>query len=122
LAHKWVEKMNVKCDSIEQRIDRLSGGNAQKVIFARIMNSDCDILILNHPTRGVDVGAKSDIYRTIREITDSGKSIILLGDTLDECIGLSSRIIVMKDGEIAKEITYAPDDRPTQLEIVQYMM
>jgi ribose transport system ATP-binding protein len=122
LADRWVSKMGVKCDNIHQRIDRLSGGNAQKVIFARLMNSGCDILILNHPTRGVDVGAKSDIYRTIREITDSGKSVILLGDTLDECIGLSSRIIVLKDGEIAKEIECDTGNRPTQLEIVRYMM
>lgn len=122
LAEHWIEKMGVRCTGIDQRIDRLSGGNAQKVIFARIMNSGCDVLILNHPTRGVDVGAKADIYRTIREITATGKGVILLGDTLEECIGLSNRIIVMKDGAISAELECTRERRPTQLEIVQYMM
>lgn len=121
-AKKWVEKMGVRCNSIYDRIDRLSGGNAQKVIFARVMSSGAEMLILNHPTRGVDVGAKEDIYKTIREITDEGKSVILLGDTLDECLGLSSRIIVMKDGEIQKEFNCPSDKKPEQVEIVQYMM
>ena len=118
----WVKKMGVRCSSIEERIDRLSGGNAQKAIFSRVMGSGCDILILNHPTRGVDVGAKEDLYRTIREITEEGKAIILLGDTLDECIGLSSRILIMKDGLIQKEISCAGDNKPEQIEIIKYMM
>lgn len=121
IADTWVEKMAVKCTGIDQHIDRLSGGNAQKVIFARIMNSGCNILILNHPTRGVDVGAKSDIYKTIREITAAGNGVIILGDTLEECIGLSNRILVMKDGMISAEMDCSVR-RPTQLEIVQNMM
>ena len=118
----WIKKMGVKCSGIEERMDRLSGGNAQKAIFSRVMGSGCDILILNHPTRGVDVGAKEDLYRTIREITAEGKAIILLGDTLDECIGLSSRILIMKDGLIQKEISCAGDSKPDQLDIIKYMM
>lgn len=121
IADDWVEKMGVKCTGIDQHIDRLSGGNAQKVIFARIMNSGCNVLILNHPTRGVDVGAKADIYRTIREITGAGNGVIILGDTLEECIELSSRILVMKDGEISADMD-CRTRKPTQLEIVQYMM
>jgi ribose transport system ATP-binding protein len=118
----WVKKMRIKCDSINDRVDRLSGGNAQKVIFSRVISSGSAILILNHPTRGVDVGAKEDLYKAIREITNEGKSVILLGDTLDECVGLSSRILVMKDGLIRKEFSCAVGAKPEQIEIVKYMM
>jgi ribose transport system ATP-binding protein len=122
IAAFWVKKMGIKCDGIDERVDRLSGGNAQKVIFSRVISSGCEILILNHPTRGVDVGAKEDLYKTIREITNEGKSVILLGDTLDECVGLSSRILVMKDGLIQKEFPCAADNKPEQVDIVKYMM
>jgi ribose transport system ATP-binding protein len=87
-----------------------------------VLSSGAEILVLNHPTRGVDVGAKEDIYEIIREITALGKSVILLGDTLDECIGLSNRIIVMKDGLVTKEFDAKPSGKPEQLDIVKYMM
>jgi ribose transport system ATP-binding protein len=122
LAQAWVKKMGIKCTGIDERVDRLSGGNAQKVIFSRVSCGKNDILILNHPTRGVDVGAKEDIYRAIRQITGSGKSVILLGDTLDECIGLSSRILVMKDGLVQREFQCPASAKPEQIEIIKYMM
>lgn len=122
LSLEWIDKMEVKCTGPDQHIERLSGGNAQKVIFARIMNSGCDVLILNHPTRGVDVGAKSDIYRSVRDITAQGKSVILLGDTLEECIGLANRILVMKDGEITAQFECTMEHTPTQFDIVQNML
>ena len=100
----------------------MSGGNAQKVVFARILASDADILLLNHPTRGVDIGAKGEIYSLIRDITAQGKGVIVLGDTLDECIGLSNRLLVMKDGEITKELDASADHKPEQVDIVKYMM
>jgi ribose transport system ATP-binding protein len=119
----WVKKMGIKCGGgIEERADKLSGGNAQKVVFSRVMSSGSEIFILNHPTRGVDVGAKEDLYKAVREITDNGNSVILLGDTLDECIGLASRILIMKDGIIQKEFPSPPDAKPSQLEIIRYMM
>ena len=65
----------------KERISQLSGGNAQKVIFARVLESGCKVLILNHPTRGVDVGAKQEIYRLVREMTAAGHAIIVIGDT-----------------------------------------
>jgi ribose transport system ATP-binding protein len=122
IAQFWVNKMGIKCAGIDERVDRLSGGNAQKVIFSRVISSGCKILILNHPTRGVDVGAKEDIYKAVRDITNEGKSVILLGDTLDECVGLASRILVMKDGLIQKEFSCAVDSKPSQVDIVKYMM
>jgi ribose transport system ATP-binding protein len=122
IAQFWVKKMGVKCEGIEERVDRLSGGNAQKVIFSRVISSGCSIMILNHPTRGVDVGAKEDLYKAVREITNEGKSVILLGDTLDECVGLASRILVMKDGLIQKEFPCDVDNKPAQVDIIKYMM
>jgi ribose transport system ATP-binding protein len=121
-AEGWVNRVGIKCSSIHQRISSLSGGNAQKVIFARALESRCPILILDHPTRGVDVGSKEEIYKLIRDITDQGVSIILLGDTLDECIGLSSHIIVMKDGCVTGEFNCPADNKPSQVEVVQKMM
>lgn len=122
IANYWVKTIAIKCFSVKDRIGQLSGGNAQKVIFARALQSQAPILILNHPTRGVDVGAKEEIYKIIRDITNRGVSIILLGDTLDECIGLSNRIIVLKDGIINGEFLCHKDNKPSQLDIVQKMM
>ena len=100
----------------------LSGGNQQKVVFSRALASESDIIILNHPTRGVDVGAREEIYTLIREIVAQGKSVILLGDTLDECIGMSTRIIVMKDGLVTAEFDASADSKPSQVDVVSYMM
>ena len=122
VAENWVKKAGVKCFSIAERINQLSGGNAQKVIFARALESGCEILILNHPTRGVDVGSKEEIYDLVRDMTAEGHSIILLGDTLDECIGLSSRIIVLRDGLIRGSFECPVGNKPLHLDIVQQMM
>ncbi len=122
LANKWIDELQIKCNSPLQNLENLSGGNAQKVVFARIISSQSHILILNHPTRGVDVGAKEDIYNIIRDITEKGMSVIMLGDTLDESIGMSNRIIVMKDGVTTKEFDCPVDNKPSQVEIVKYMV
>jgi ABC-type sugar transport system, ATPase component len=121
-ARKYVAELSIKTPGVNQDVGFLSGGNAQKVVFARILSSDADVLILNHPTRGVDVGAKEEIYSLIRDITASGKGMILLGDTLDECINLASRILVMKDGQITKEFDAPVGAKPDQLDIVRYMV
>ena len=121
-ANNWIKNLGVKCEGPMQRISALSGGNAQKVIFARVLDSECPILILDHPTRGVDIGAKGDIYSLIRDITEKGFSVLLMGDTLDECLGLASRIIVMKDGLVTAEFDCPADNKPDQVEVVQKML
>ena len=121
-AKSWIKNLGVKCEGPMQRISALSGGNAQKVIFARVLDSECPILILDHPTRGVDIGAKGDIYSLVRDITEKGFSVLLMGDTLDECLGLASRIIVMKDGLVTAEYDCPADNKPDQVEIVQKML
>ncbi len=121
-AKHWVRSLGIRCSSVNQRIINLSGGNAQKVIFARVLDSECPILVLDHPTRGVDVGAKGDIYALIRSITEKGGSVLLMGDTLDESLGLSSRILVMKDGMICGEFDCPADNKPEQVDIVRLML
>ncbi len=121
-AEHWIDRLRIKTTGRRELLLQLSGGNQQKVVFARALASQGDVLILNHPTRGVDVGAKEEIYSLIRDIVNEGKSVILLGDTLDECIGLSSRIIVLKDGLMTGEFDAAVDHKPSQVDVVGLMM
>lgn len=121
-AKEWIERLRIRTENHKTPLGSLSGGNAQKVVFAKALASNSDIVILNHPTRGVDVGAKMEIYQLIRNIVAEGKSVILLGDTLDECIGLSNRILVMKDGLVSGEFDASVDNKPTHLDIIRCMM
>lgn len=121
-ADKCISDLNIKTTGKDEQIVQLSGGNQQKVVFSRAMESECQVLILNHPTRGVDVGAKEEIYSLIRDMANAGKSFILLGDTLEECIGMSNRIIVVKDGLVVGEFTASASIKPTQVDIVSLMM
>lgn len=122
LADQWIRNLRIKCSSPGELVMSLSGGNVQKVVFSRVLSSKANILILNHPTRGVDIGAKEDIYALIRQMTSSGAAVILLSDTLDECIGLAGTILVMKDGYETHRFSAAADGKPTQEDIVQYML
>ena len=121
-AKGYIQSLGIKCSGVDQRVQELSGGNAQKVIFARVLDSQCPILILDHPTRGVDVGAKSDIYGLVRDITAKGCAVLVMGDTLDECLGLSSRIIVMKDGRVCGEFDCPVGNKPAEIDVVQLML
>ena len=87
-----------------QPAGRLSGGNQQKLVFARALEADTDILILDEPTRGVDVGAKAEIYSIMDRITKEGKSIILVSTDLPEMIGMSDRVIIMREGRRVLEL------------------
>jgi ribose transport system ATP-binding protein len=121
-AVEWIKRMRIKTSGPRERLVQLSGGNQQKVIFSRALASECDVLVLNHPTRGVDVGAKEEIYATIREMVSGGKAVIILGDTLDECIGMSGRVLVMKDGLVTGDFDAPAGKKPSQVEVVSVMM
>ena len=82
----------------------LSGGNQQKVVFAKVLETNPSICIFDEPTRGVDVGAKAEIYQIMDRLTREGKSIILISSDLPELIGMSDRVLVMREGEIVKEL------------------
>lgn len=118
----WIKRLRIKTTGKDELLAQLSGGNQQKVVFARALCSESDILILNHPTRGVDVGAKEEIYGLIREMVKQGKSVILLGDTLDECIGMSNRVIVMCDGLVTGIFDAPVGNKPSQVSVVSLMM
>lgn len=121
-AEEWIKTLRIRTHDYNELVIQVSGGNQQKVVFARALASESDILILNHPTRGVDVGAKEEIYVLIREMIKQGKSIILIGDTLDESVGLSNRLIIMRDGLITGEFDASVELKPKQIDIFAMMM
>jgi ABC-type sugar transport system ATPase subunit len=94
------ERLRLKCATPEVAIATLSGGNQQKALLARWLFADPDILFLDDPARGIDVGAKEDIYRLIRELTGGGKSILLASSELPELMRCCDRILVLKDGRV----------------------
>jgi methyl-galactoside transport system ATP-binding protein/inositol transport system ATP-binding protein len=95
-----VEQLAIKTPSIYQLVMNLSGGNQQKVLVARLLLTNPDILIVDEPTRGIDVGAKSEIHSLITNLAGQGKAIILISSELPEVMGMSDRIIVMHEGKI----------------------
>ncbi len=99
-AKKNAKKYNVKCPSIKSKVSGLSGGNQQKVVIAKWVAASCDIIIFDEPTRGIDVGAKAEIFIQMKELTQMGKSIIMISSELPEILGLSDRILVFKDHKI----------------------
>jgi ABC-type sugar transport system ATPase subunit len=102
-AKKYAELMSVKMTGINQNVSNLSGGNKQKVVLSRWIGKDSDILVLDSPTRGIDVKVKADIYALMSELKRRGKSIIMISEELQELLGMSDRILIMKDGRINGE-------------------
>lgn len=100
----FYKRLHVKANSLNQIVSSLSGGNQQKVVLAKWLLRNCDILILDEPTRGIDVGAKQEIYHLINELVDNGTSIIVISSEMPELIGVSHRIMVMRDGMIKGEL------------------
>lgn len=98
------KKLNIKLGSVEDTIASLSGGNQQKVVIAKWLNTDCNILILDEPTRGVDVGAKVEIYNIIHQLAERGYSILVISSEMVEVINLSHRVYVMSEGQLTKEL------------------
>jgi ribose transport system ATP-binding protein len=121
-ASDWIKRLSIKTPSTETMVGSLSGGNQQKVVLAKWRVAGVKVLILDHPTRGIDVGAKEDVYELIRDMTAEGLGVILLGDTLEEVIGLSNHILVMRDGEITARIEAPAGKKPKQVELVQHMV
>jgi methyl-galactoside transport system ATP-binding protein len=104
LVQDNVKKLSIKTPSSKTKIQSLSGGNQQKVIISRWLANDPDVFILDEPTRGIDVGAKYEIYTIIAELAKQGKSIVMISSELPELIGMSDRIIVMCDGRVSGEV------------------
>jgi ribose transport system ATP-binding protein/inositol transport system ATP-binding protein len=101
IVNHGVESMNIKTPSVRQRVANLSGGNQQKVVLAKWLATAPNILILDEPTRGIDVGAKAEIYRIINDLAAAGIAVIMVSSELNEVINMSDRLVVMREGEIA---------------------
>ena len=99
------QQLSVKTPSITQIVINLSGGNQQKVYLAKWMDTSPEILILDEPTRGIDINTKKEIYHFIRSLTDQGVSVIVISSEMDEIIGLCHRVIVMRNGSKAVELS-----------------
>jgi len=106
-ALEQVKSLAIKTPGISQRVKNLSGGNQQKVVMAKWLTADTDILIFDEPTRGIDVGAKSEIYRLLNDLARQGKSIIMISSELPEILRMSHRILVMCEGRITGELSSA---------------
>ena len=104
-AEKYREQIQIKCPTINQLVKNLSGGNQQKVILGKWLAADSQLIIFDEPTRGIDVGAKYEIYRLINDLVESGRSVLMISSEMEELIGMSDRIIVLAEGVMTGELS-----------------
>jgi ribose transport system ATP-binding protein len=119
-VQKQIDYMRIKCFSMDQMVSTLSGGNKQKVAFARWIGVDTDILILDCPTRGVDIGVKTSMYQLMTKLKNEEKSLLIISEEMSELLGMCDRILVVKDGKITKEFLRDRDLKESQ--IIEYMI
>ena len=121
-ARHWIDRLRIRTPSTSTPMQSLSGGNQQKVVLSKWHIVGSKVAVLDHPTRGIDVGAKEDVYDLIREMANQGIAIILLGDTLEEVIGMSNRIMVLRNGVLTAEFDAAVGSKPNQLDLIANMV
>jgi ribose transport system ATP-binding protein len=121
-ARHWVDECLIKTPSVDTLCANLSGGNQQKTVIAKWIGTHIRVLVLDHPTRGVDVGAKEEIYRLIRMLAGEGIGIIVMSDTLEEDIALSNKILILNDGRLVREEACPPGAKPTPNDIIRYIV
>ncbi len=119
-AKEQIKQLNIKCSSEKQLVRELSGGNKQKVSFGKIIGNESKILILDSPTRGVDIGVKTTMYELIHGLKKQGYAILIITEELPELIGMSDRILILKEGCITKEFQRSESLKDTQ--IIDYMI
>ncbi len=119
-ATEQIDKLRIKCQSEKQLVRELSGGNKQKVSFGKLIGNHSKVLILDSPTRGVDVGVKTTMYELINTLKHEGHAIVIISEELPELIGMSDRIVILKDGRISKEFERTPDLKET--DIINYLI
>ncbi len=117
-CERYVSEISIKTPGLEQKIEYLSGGNQQKVLVARWLLTNPDILFMDEPTRGIDVGAKAEIYKLIEKLAQIGKSIVMISSELPEIMGMSDRILVMHEGKVTGILDRK--DNPTQELVMSY--
>jgi ribose transport system ATP-binding protein len=121
VAQAWIKRLLIRPPDFRLPASSLSGGNQQKVVLAKWIQSGVQILLLDHPTRGVDVGAKQEVYVLIRALVKEGMAILLTADSLEETMGLSDTVLVMRDHKITARFNMATH-RPSQLDIIKNMV
>jgi len=119
IAKDYIQKLRTKCYSCEQPVGNLSGGNQQKVLLSKWMFADPDLLILDEPTRGIDVGAKYEIYCIINQLVEEGKSILMISSEMPELLGMCDRIYIMNEGRMVGEVSR---EEATQEKIMGYIL
>lgn len=117
IVKRWINDLKIKVHDANVEVRTLSGGNQQKVVLGKWLQMEPDVLILNEPTRGIDVGAKAEIYQIMKRLTEDGISIIMISSDMPELLGLSHRILVMNEGEITAELS---QEEATQEKIFYY--
>ncbi|NLD59297.1 MAG: sugar ABC transporter ATP-binding protein, partial [Clostridiales bacterium] len=119
LAERYIRELNIVTPSAEQETVYLSGGNQQKVVIGKWLNADSDVLIVDEPTRGIDVGAKKEIYGIMSNLAKQGKAILMISSEMPELLGMCDRIVVMHNGRITGEVlaAEATQDRLMELAI-----
>jgi ribose transport system ATP-binding protein len=122
MAEGVVDRLNVKTPSIESPLIQLSGGNQQKVVLGKNLQREVSVLVMDNVTRGIDVGAKEEVYRILRQLANDGVAMVFIADELPELIGMSNRIGVMHEGEVVDILDAPPGDKPTESEIIKEMI
>ena len=117
---KQISDLSIKCADRDQAVSQLSGGNKQKVVFGKWIGRGSEVLILDCPTRGVDIGVKRAMYQLMTELKNEGKSIVMISEEMPELMGMSDRLIIMKDGKITHE--FARSTSLSDAEIIKYMI
>ena len=113
VTQNWIDRMHIRCRDQQQHIGSLSGGNQQKAMISRWLSNDIKLLILNMPTRGVDVGAKAEIYTILEELANEGVAVLIFSLELLEVLGISDRIYVLCEGDITAEVPIKEADQDT---------
>jgi ribose transport system ATP-binding protein len=104
-AGHFINLLAIRTPSAAQQVRLLSGGNQQKIVIAKWLERDCDVLFFDEPTRGIDVGAKNEIYKLLRSLAEEGKAVVMISSELPEILRMSDRVIVMCEGRITGELT-----------------
>ena len=105
-----MDSLRIKTPDGDERVGNLSGGNQQKVVIGKWINTDADIFIFDEPTRGIDVGAKVEVYNVINQLVKQGKCVIMVSSELPEILGMSDRVIVMREGRVMGEMERDTDN------------
>jgi ribose transport system ATP-binding protein len=112
----WIQKLEVKCKGPDQPIGELSGGNQQKIALARLLEHEVDLLLLDEPTRGIDIGSKAEIYKVIDALALQGKAILLVSSYLPELLGVCDRVAVMSRGTLGPAVPATETDAERLME------